>query len=419
MGSGGEPMTKDGNRLTAKRIEALIRKNEVGRHHDGFGLYFQITKRGSKSWLYRYEHGGKGHMMGLGPLRLYNLKAARKRRDEAERQRRDGVDPLAAKRERRQQAKVTKEKARTFQQVADELQGLRADEWGKVHSSQWRNTFRDYVYPVIGNLPIADIDESLIIKVLAPIWKTKQTAQRVRERISRVFKYAVALKLRPDNPAELSDHLKNLLGKPTMVKRHHTAMPYDDVPKFMEELRAQEGMPARALETTVLTALRTGEVIGAKWEEIDLAKRVWIIPAARMKTGKATATDHDVPLAPRVVEILENLPREDGNEFVFIGVEAGKPIGARAMFSLLRTMRPTLTVHGFRASFRTWAAVKTNFAREVAEHALAHTVGNKVENAYQRDKLSDKRRSLMEAWAGYCTNPEADNVVPFKSGSVS
>ena len=313
-------MSKEANRLTAKKIEALRRKRKVGRHHDGFGLLLQITKSGAASWLLRYQRDGQEHMHGLGPLQTVSLKEARERAKAARLKVLDGVDPIDNKRSTRRQRKLDEAKARTFQQVADQLQAKSADEWGRIHRSQWRNTMRDYVYPIIGDLPVADIDIHLVVKVLEPIWKTKQTAQRLRERIARVLDHAEALGLRTGkNPASLTEHLKHLLGKPNTIKRHHAAMPFDDVPQFMEELRAQEGTAARALEITILTALRTGEALNATWSEIDLVKRKWVVPAARMKTAKKVGEDHDVPLSDRVVEILEALPHENGNPYVFIG----------------------------------------------------------------------------------------------------
>ena len=218
-----------------------------------------------------------------------------------------------------------------------------------------------------------------------------------------------------DNPARWKGHLDKLLQKPNGAAKHHPAMPFDDVPAFLVELRASESIVARALEVTILTALRTGEVVNAKWSEINLAKREWVIPADRMKTGK----EHRIPLSPRVVEILENLPREEHNPYVFPGEQRGRPIGERSMFVMLTTMRAGFTVHGFRSTFVDWAHDRTAFDHTVIEMALAHAVGSGVERAYRRTDLFDKRRSLMETSANYCTNPSQDNVVPFKTGSVT
>lgn len=219
-------------------------------------------------------------------------------------------------------------------------------------------------------------------------------------------------------PGELTDRLKDRLPNPVTNGRHLAAMEFDDVPAFMAELRAQEGVAARALEFCILTAARTGEALGAKWDEVDFGKRKWTVPASRMKTGKKVPDDHVVPLSNRAIEILEGLPREANNPFVFVGERPGRSIHIGAMFKELRAMRSKSTVHGFRASFRTWAAARTNFAREVAEQALAHTVGDATERAYLRDTLLEKRRALMEAWAAYCSGEEtADNVVQLRSSA--
>ena len=405
------PLSKAVHRLTTKKIEGLVRKGVVGRHHDGNGLLLQVSKGGSVSWLYRYQRGGAAHMIGLGALRLFSLKEARKKRDEVERQLRAGIDPLAAKK-----GKV--EPLRTFREVAEALQQLAEDLWCRVHRVQWRKSFEQYVYPVIGNVPVADINTDLIVKVLRPIWKTKATAQRLRARIARVLTHAEALGLRVgNNPARLSDHLKSLLGDPPRP-RNHACMVWQDLPEFLVELRKQEIIAAAALEVCILTALRTSEVINGRWDEIDLTRREWVIPAARMKMHKKIFDDHIVPLSSRVVEIFEGLPREQGNGYVFLGSQPGGHLGSRAMFDLLSRLRPGVTVHGFRATFRTWCAVETNVQREVCEQALAHTVGNDTERRYLRDSLLGKRRSLMEAWAQFCMNPATTGeVIPLRANA--
>ena len=404
-----EPLSKAVHRLTTKKIETLVRKRSVGRHHDGSGLLLQITATGSVSWLYRYQRNGAAHMVGLGALRLYSLKEARKRRDEVERQLRAGIDPLAARK--------GQDKPRTFREVAEALQELREDSWGRVHRVQWRTSFEQYVYPSIGNVPVADINTDSVVKVLRPIWKTKHTAQRLRARIARVLTHGEALGLRTgNNPARLTDHLKSLLGdapRPT----NHAAMSWMDLPEFLVELRKHEIIAARALEVTILTALRTSEVLQATWSEINLTRREWVIPAARMKMHKKIFDDHIVPLSSRVVEILEGLPREAGNPYVFLGSQPGGHLGSRTMFDLLSRLRPGVTVHGFRATFRTWCAVETNVQREVCEQALAHVVGNDTERRYLRDSLLGKRTALMELWASFCCNPPNANVVPLRVGS--
>lgn len=272
-------MSKAAHRLTAKRIEKL---KAPGRYHDGYGLYFQITESGSRSWLYRYERDKRERMMGLGPARLYSLKEARRLRDEAEKRLRAGDDPLDAKREKRRAVA----KAHTFKEAALQYVVNKGAGWSTVHRNQWHQTLRDYAFPIIGELPVASIDTEQVMRVLQPIWTSKQTAQRLRGRIEAVLGWATTMKLRSgDNPARWVKHLENLLSEPSKVHpvKHHAAMPYKALPAFMEELRAVESVPARALEVAILTALRTGEVIGAEWSEIDLTKREWVIPAERMK----------------------------------------------------------------------------------------------------------------------------------------
>jgi integrase len=399
-------MSKAAHRLTAKKIERL---KAPGRYHDGHGLYFQITESGARSWLYRYEHGGRERAMGLGPARLYSLKEARALRDEAEKRLRAGEDPLDAKRAKRAAAKLDDAKAVTFAQAAERFLTAHEGAWkNAVHRHDFRQTLVTYAFPIIGGLPVAAIDTNLVLKVLEPIWTAKQTAQRLRGRIERVLDWAKARGLREgENPARWKGHLDHLLQKPNGAAKHHAAMAYADLPAFMGELRAAVGISPRALEIAILTALRTGEVIGAKWTEIDLAKREWIIPAERMKMER----EHRIPLSPRVVEILEELPREADNPFVFIGERRGRPINPRALFNQLASMRPGLTVHGFRSSFRDWAAERTNVDHAVAEAALAHQVGSAVERAYRRTDLYDKRRALMEQWEKFCMNPEPTGSV--------
>lgn len=248
--------------------------------------------------------------------------------------------------------------------------------------------------------------------MLEPIWTGKPTtADRLRGRIERVLDWAKARGLREgENPARWRGHLDNLLAKQTKTKKHYAAMPFEEVPAFLAELRKQEGVGPRALEILILTGLRTAEVLEAKWDEINLEKREWIIPAERMKNGK----EHKVPLTDRVLEILGTLPREDGNPFVFIGAKAGSPFYIKGLFKLMRQLRPGVTTHGFRSSFSDWAHEKTNAQTHIIEMCLAHTVGSAVERAYRRGDLFDKRRALMEAWEAFCLHPEATGkkVVP-------
>ncbi|HEX5851648.1 MAG TPA: tyrosine-type recombinase/integrase, partial [Solirubrobacteraceae bacterium] len=272
----------------------------------------------------------------------------------------------------------------------------------EVHRGQVRTTLATYTFPTLGDLPVSAIDQALVLEVLRPIWQTKHvTASRVRSRIESVLNFAKGSGWREgDNPASW-DVLQHALGKAKPQKTHHPAMAYSDVPAFLGELQAREGSPARALEVAILTALRTSEVLGARWDEINLAERVWVIPADRMKAG----LEHRVPLSDRVIEILSSLPHEEGNPFLFVGDKPLRPLHAHSMFVVLRTMRPVLTVHGFRSSFSDWAHNKATTDNYVIEMCLAHKVGSSVEQAYLRSTLFDKRRALMSAWAALGRKP--------------
>lgn len=411
------PMSKDANRLTAKKIGALLRKRAVGVHHDGHGLLLQI-QLGSKgkataSWLLRYQRNHRNHQYGLGALHTVTLKDARERARLARLQLQDGVDPIDARRDRRIQEQVEAAKRVTFKQAAEQFIAANEEGWtNAVHRSQWRTTLAAYVYPHIGDLPVSVIDQALVLKCLTPIWKDKTaTASRIRSRIENVLDFAKANGWREgDNPA-VSAVLKHVLPAGKTAKAHHAAMPYQDVPAFLGELRGQEGVIARALEFAILTAVRTGEALGATWAEIDLAEKVWVIPAERMKMDE----EHRIPLSDRVVEILSALPREAGNPYVFVAARrANHPPHGRALFKLLHEMRSdqAVTVHGFRSSFTNWAHERASTDNFTIEMALAHKVGNAVTQAYLRSTLFEKRRKLMSDWSAFCSG-ETGTVVQF------
>ena len=323
-------MSKEANRLTAKRIERL---KKPGRYHDGYGLVLQITKAGSRSWLLRYQRHGRERMLGLGPLHIVSLKQARERAKAARLQLLDGEDPIEARREKRNQSRL--EAAReanlvTFRSADERFMAAHEGAWkNPVHREQWRKTLSAYAYPIIGGLPVQAIDTNWVLQVLEPIWALRQqTAMRLRGRIERIIDWAKARGLRDgENPARWRGHLDKLLQKPTAKAQHLAAMPYEEVPNFVAELRSREGVAARAVEVTILTAARTGEVVGAKWSEIDLVKKLWVVPAERMKSER----EHRIPLSPRVMELLADLPREDGNNSVFVGNRAGASPPAPAL----------------------------------------------------------------------------------------
>lgn len=357
-------------------------------------------------------------MYGLGPLYTFGLAEARELAREARQLVRKGIDPIDARKAKRIQEELEAAQRVTFKQAAERYIAAKESDWtNAVHRDQWRVTLATYAFPVLGGKPCSEIDQALVLKVLLPIWTTKTpTASRVRSRIKKVLDFAKGNGWRTgDNPAELSTLEHALIGGKT-AKAHHAAMPYQDVPAFLSELRERKGVVPRALEITILTALRTNEVLGAKWNEIDFNERVWTIPAERMKGKMDERREHRVPLSPRVVAILENLPREANNPFVFVGARAGHPPHGRGLFHLLREMRSNITVHGFRSSFSDWAHERASTDNFTIEMALAHKVGNAVTQAYLRSTLFAKRRALMDAWAKFCDGEETGgNVVQFRA----
>ena len=401
------------SKLTAVKIAKLDIKKQA-QYGDGKGLWLQVSAFGTRSWLLRYMVAGRARVMGLGPYPEVSLKEARERAAEARKQIRDGVDPIDARREKKMAAKVEAARLTSFAQCVEEYLETHESAWkNNKHREQWRSTIATYAHPIIGKLPVAAVDTALVLKVLRPIWlKKPETASRLRGRIERILAWATVSEYRQgENPARWRGHLQEMLPAKTKVQKvkHHAALPYADVPAFMAQLRGRDSISARALEFTILNANRTGEVIGAKWEEINFEDKVWTVPASRMKAGK----EHRVPLSACAMEILKSLPRERDNPFIFIGGSKGKALSNMAMLELLRGMNGNgYTVHGFRSSFKDWCAETTNYPRELAEAALAHTLPNKVERAYQRGDLLEKRRRLMREWAKFCRKPVA------KSGDV-
>jgi len=387
-------------KLTAAGVNA---QKKPGRYGDGQGLWLQVSPAGTKSWLFRFTQEGKARQMGLGPVHTVSLAEARQKALECRKQLLEGADPIEARNGARARARVAAAKGVTFSQCAERYIAAHEIAWkNDKHRAQWRSTLTTYCDPVFGTLPVAAIDTGLVLKVLEPIWSAKpETATRVRGRIETVLDWATVRGYRAgENPARWRGHLDKLLPSRAKVARvnHHAALPYRELPAFMEALRAREGIGARALEFAILTAARTGEVIGATWAEIDLAERVWTIPAERMKGGR----EHRVPLTDPAVELLKALPREDGTEFVFLGGRKGQGLSNVALLATLRRMdRADLTSHGFRSTFRDWAAETTTYPSEVVEMALAHAVGSKVEAAYRRGDLFEKRRALMADWGRF------------------
>lgn len=412
-------MAKTVRKLTALKV---ARELPAGMYADGAGLYLQVTGAGAKSWIFRFALHGKAREMGLGSLTAVSLADARIKAAECRSLRQEGIDPIEARHARQAQAALDAAKTITFKEAAERyITSHRAGWKNAKHAAQWGNTLAAYVYPIIGALSVQAIDTALVCKVLEPIWRTKpETANRVRGRIEVVLDWAKVRGLRDgDNPARWRGHLEFDFPARSKVKpvKHHSALPYAELTDFMVKLRAQEGVAARALEFTILTAARTGETIGATRAEFNAAEKVWTVPPNRMKAGK----EHRVPLSPRALSIIRDaaaLETPDDGRFIFPGGKRAKPLSNMAMTAVLRRMGcGDITVHGFRSTFHDWAAERTNFPNEVVEMALAHAVGDKVEAAYRRGDLFEKRRRLMAEWAAYCNAPKAavsDAVVPLR-----
>jgi integrase len=354
-----------------------------------------------------WKVGGKRREMGLGSLRDVPLAKARQRAADARQQVADGLDPLTSR---------DKPTVMTFGEAADALIESMSSSWrNEKHRAQWKMTLAVYC-EALRSKPVAEIGTEDVLKVLQLLWTRKpETASRLRGRMERVFDFARARGQRTgENPARWRGHLDAVLPKRAKLTRgHHKAMPFDEVPAFMVALREREGIAARALEFAVLTAARSGEVFGARWDEFDLDARVWTVPAARMKAGR----EHRVPLSARAVEILRAMEQKRFSDLVFPGVKVGRPLSVMALEMVLRRMKVDVTVHGFRSAFRDWAGERTSFPREVAEAALAHLVGDAVERAYRRGDALEKRRRLMDAWAGFLGQASGSNVVSLNASA--
>jgi integrase len=406
-------------KLTTIRVQQAKRRGLYG---DGGGLFLQVSQGGAKSWIFRFKETGKLRVMGLGPVHTVSLAEARDRARECRGLRLAGKDPIEERKLIRAAARLDAAKAITFRECAESYVAAHSAGWRNAkHTAQWPASLGTYVYPHFGALSVQSVDVGLVMKALEPIWTKKpETASRVRGRIESIIDWATARGYRRgENPARWRGHLENLLPRRSKVRRieHHAALPYDDIGEFMVELRRQNGVAARALEFAIMTAARTGEVTGAEWTEINLAERLWTVPGERMKAGK----EHRVPLSDAAMAIVEKMQVIRSGDYVFPSGRHGRPLSGMAMLALIRRMgRSDLTVHGFRSSFRDWSAERTNFPSEIAEMALAHVVVNKVEAAYRRGDLFEKRRQLAEAWATFCDSPTVSGaVVPIRaSGAI-
>jgi integrase len=386
--------------LNVKQVDKLIREAKPGATADGYGLYLRITTTGNASWQYRYQLQGNRRTMGLGACTAVTLSDARSKAVEAMALVKSGKDPLN---EREAQVLQFVKESTTFKDVADEYIASHRHGWKNAkHAQQWENTLSQYVHPHLGAKQVDIITTNDVLAVLKPIWQSKaETAARIRSRIELVIDAARANNLSEvPNPARWKGHLDKLLPKRNKAsKGHHAALEYQHMPAFYQRLIAErDSLSANALAITILTACRTSEVLFAQWEEIDLTGKIWVIPAKRMKAGN----EHRVPLSDRVLSILERLPTREG--YMFPGAKHGKPLSNMAMTMVLRKLgRNDLTVHGFRSTFRDWAAETTHYQNIVCEMALAHTITNAAEAAYRRGDLIDRRKKLMDDWANYIT----------------
>ena len=427
FGQKGTLLNRQIHRLSPLKVAKL---GKPGRYADGGGLCLQIAGGGTKSWIFRYMQGRtesgrpREREMGLGGLNAVGLAQARQMAQEARRALAEGRDPIEAKAALQANRRAEEARGMTFDAAAEAY--IQANESGwrnPKHQAQWRATLEAYASPTFGKVTVQSVDVGLVVKALEPIWTKKpETASRVRGRIETILDWATARGLRVgDNPARWRGHLANIFPRRSKVAKvkHHEALAYPKAGVVVAELRHQEGIAARAMEFCILTAARTSEVTGIIWEEIDLDGALWTVPANRIKAGK----EHRVPLSERALVLLREMQSlraaDEPSPYVFPGGRRNKPLSENAMLAVLKRMgRAGLTVHGFRSTFRDWAAERTNYPREVCEMALAHTVGDKVEAAYRRGDLFEKRKRLMADWSKFCaTVPKADtqNVVTLTS----
>lgn len=394
-------MGKRASELNALAVSRLV---EPGLHFVGgvAGLALQISKSGARSWILRLRVGGKQREMGLGGYPTVTLADARVRARELRLLLDKGVDPIAERRERKSALAADVAKAVTFEWCAKRFVDGKSAEWKNAkHAAQWSATLEQYAHPVIGKMLVRDVELPHVLRILEPIWETKTTtASRLRARIDNILDWSIVHGYRTGpSPARWKGHLDKLLAKPSKVAgvEHHAAIDYREIGLFVAKLRKQAGIAARALEFLILTAARSGEVRGATWQEIDVDAAVWTVPAARMKAG----IEHRVPLSVQALDLLRRLPREAGVDLIFPAPRGGI-LSDMTMLAVMRRMDANAVPHGFRSTFRDWAGEITAYPPEVIEHALAHRLKNKVEAAYARGTLFEKRRRMMTEWGNYC-----------------
>lgn len=409
-------MAKTINRLSAIKVS---KTNKAGWYADGAGLYLQVSKTGSRSWVYRYEIAGKERRHGLGSYPTQSLDDARTDADRCRKLRRQGIDPIEYKKQKNANQRLDNAKAFTFKQCALSYIDSHKLGWkNPKHEMYWRNTLETYAYPIIGELSVQHVDTGLVLAVVEPLWGTKtETASRIRQRIENILDWAKVRGYREgENPARWRGHLSTQLPERSKVQKvkHFPSMPYAKLPIYFNELRQVNTIAAKALAFTILTATRATEARECRWSEIDIKEKTWTIPPERMKGGN----EHRIPLPDETLKILKEIKGYD-SELLFPGIKHGQSISEATIRKLLRKSHDGLTVHGFRSSFRDWCAEMTAYPREVAEAALAHTLGNATEAAYQRGDLFAKRFKLMNAWSTYCTTDKVESeVIPINKTAL-
>jgi integrase len=401
--------------LTDRKVRT---EKRPGMYADGGSLYLRVAEGGSKQWVFRYSADGRLRDMGLGSVNTLSLAEVREKAREARKLRLEGKDPIDERHAQRAIATAAGAKVKTFKQCAEEFIRDNSAKWSSAkHGQQWTNTLEAYVYPDLGDLPVATIDTPLVLKVIKPLWqRTPVTASRVRGRIEQVLGWATVHHYRAgDNPARWKGHLQHALPATSQTTdvEHHTALAYTEAPAFVAKLRQDTSVQTRCLELITLTATRSAEATDARWDEIDFDNRVWVIPPGRIKMGK----EHRIPLSDAAMAVIEAMRDLRQSDYVFPGLRAGRPIGHNVVWKLAKALGTT--VHGLRSTFSDWAAEQTSFPHEVREMALAHAIPSAVERAYRRGDLFDKRRQLMAAWASFCGQgaDAGGKVVPIGQGS--
>ncbi len=406
------------NKLNNSQVKSA---KGTGLLSDGGGLYLQISKAGTKSWLLRFNLNGKRREMGLGSYRDFGLADARDAAADARKLSKKGIDPIKERKDSQQAALKLAQGQKTFKECAEKYIADHEASWkNPKHIQQWKNSLINYAYPVFGDWPIGKVDHDAVQRVLNPIWHTKtETANRVRGRIERVLDWAKVKKMRSgENPALWRGNLEHIYPKPNKLINvvHMPSLPFTEMSSFLSLLRNKKTLAASAVELMIYTVTRPNEAVGAKWAEFDIENKTWAIPKERMK-GNA---EHIIPLSNACLTLLNNIPHIDNQELLFPNTKKGKPITDSAMLKLTKSLGkeigcPDITDHGFRASFKTWASETQNFDRQAVEFCLAHKIKDKAEASYHRGNLLDKRLIIMNTWARYCLNENRENVIPIRA----